>query len=277
MKKLLLILGAVILVVGGLAAPAFAQDDTGVVTVTVTVAVVSVSVEPGAVNYGLVGLDTTGLKPVAPSIDPIILVHNTGTGWVDFTIKGANTDNWTLGAVAAPETYVHYFGHGPAGNVTYSPLTSPAYQDLDPFVSISPGSFSHLFLMMDTPTSSAFYGAQTTAVTVMVTMVDQGISLALDADGPYTQGGGPAVLTANITDNVSAPVTGIPSANFWTMVSGIPGNPQPVTFTETASGIYSGNLTISAFPSDNYTVQVHAWDTLMNEAAGTAEFNITTP
>ncbi len=274
MKRLLLILGAVVLVVGGLAVPAFAAEE-GVVTVTVTVAVVSIMVEPDAISYGLVGLDTEGLKPVEPSVDPRIQAKNTGSSWVEFTIKGADTDNWTLGAVAAPETYVHYFGRGPTGNMTYTALDTD-WQNLDGYVSNSPGCASGFGLMMDTPTSSAFYGAQTTAVTVMVTMVAQGNSLTLDADGPYTLGGGPAVLTANVTDNVSAPVTGIPSGNFRTFIPGMPG-PQPVTFTEAGSGIYSGNLTISALPSDNYTVRVFAWDTSMNRAVGGANFEITTP
>ena len=261
--------------VGGLAAPVLAQDDTGVVTVTVQAAVVSVSVTPDAINYGLVSLNAEGLKPVEPTADPRIVANNTGTGWVDFTIRGADTDDWTLGAVAAPETYVHYFGRGPTGNVTYTPLTSLDYQDLDPFVSHSPGSASVFRLMMDTPTTSAFFGTQTTAVTVMVTLVEEGTSLTLDIDAPsYPLGGGPAVLTANVTDPDDNPVTGIPSGNFRTFILGIP-DPQPVNFTETGSGIYTGNLTISALASDNYTVKVYAWDTLLRRASDVADFEIT--
>ena len=256
MKRILTILSLVVLVVGGLSVPVFSAD-TGVVSVTAELSQVSVTVNPNSINYGLVPLYATGLKPVG---DPVIFATNTGNCFVDMQIKGANTTNWALSSSPDVDKYVHYFGY-PFFAPTYTPL-STGYQDLGPFSSYSPFMGELFKLQMDTPTTSSFVGTQSTTVTVMVTMVTNGLKVVLEAGGPYPQGGPSATLTATVTDQNGNPVAGISVGNFFTIIfpPGFPGTPlilPPTTWVNNGGGSYTGTADISSLTTlGDYNVSV---------------------
>lgn len=290
MKRLLLILGTVLLVIGGLVAPAFAQDE-GVVDVTATPTLASMFVTPSAVSYGTVPPCATDLQLVEPGPDRTIAAINNGTCWVEFLIKGADTTDWTLGPVAGfdleteEEIYAHKFGWpGPPG--PYTPL-SYDYQDLFAGVSSYEPFCSQAFkLRMDTPCPVTTFGEQATTVTVMAVEVEKGISadLAIDASS-YPQGTPTATLTMTVINEMGAPLTGLPSNAFLTLLKPTGGvfTAVPVTFTEkppTGSGIYGGFLDISGLAPGTYDVLVEVRDTISppaRKASGMQSFEITAP
>ena len=243
--------------------PAF-SDTEGTVTVTIESATVSVVVIPSSVNYGVVGLGMTG---VVPHGDPMIRVQNTGNWWASFQIRGDDTTGgWILSDAAEPDRYVHYFGQG-APTMVYSPL-DVSYQGLGG-ASYSPGIGPFFKLKMDTPTSSNFMGTQSTTVTVMVTQENEGLQLILETDSDtYEQETGPALLSANVTNQSGTPVSSLTS--FLVVISqGDPPTPgippvivQPITLTETGTGTgtYTGTLDISSLVAGIYTVGVHTND-----------------
>jgi hypothetical protein len=258
MKRILTILALVVLVVGGLSIPAFSAD-TGVVSVTADVAQVSVTVTPNSVSYGLVPMNTTNLNPVG---NPSIRAWNSGNCFVDMFIRGADTTNWALSLTGAPgeNIYVHKFGFGFPTPV-YTPLAL-LNQDLGVFSSYGPGSANFFNLQMDTPTISAFTGTQSTTVTVMVTMVTEGLKLVISTDyETYAQSDGPAYLTATVTDQNGAPVPGLPTGNFFTLIfpSTFPVDPLIIpttTWVNNGGGTYTGTMDISTLVPGNYSVSV---------------------
>ena len=272
MKRFLTVLVILVLLSSlGLAAvvPAFSAD-TGVVQVTAEPAQVSVSVNPDNVSYGVVDMGQTGL---VPSGDPMIMAQNTGNWWASFQIKGADTNGgWILSDTATPDHYVHYFGPVPQpplppGTVSYTPLGSTGYGDLGG-VSYSPYQGVWFKLMMDTPTLSSATGTQTTTVTVMVTQEEEGLRLDLTTDNDtYEQGGGPVLMTANVTNQAGAPVSGLVNSLVGVNIEPYtPGTPpviaHPITLTETdtGTGIYTGSLDISSLTEGAYSVWISTSD-----------------
>ena len=240
------------LVVGGLSVPAFSAD-TGVVTVTAEPAQVSVMVSPNSVNYGLVPLNTMDISPVS---DPWIRAQNTGNCFVDMFIRGADTTNWALGTSPGDNTYVHKFSHGFPTPSYYTPLAL-SNQDLGVYSSYGTGSAEQFKLKMDTPTTSIATGTQSTTVTVMVTMVTEGLKVVLEAGGPYPPGGPSATLTATVTDQDGHTVSGLPIENFFAIAfpPGPPGTPAiflPSTWVDDGGGTYTGTADISTLDSEDY-------------------------
>ncbi len=255
MKKVLLILTAMVLLVGGLAAPAFSASE-GVINVTADVAQLSVTVAPNTVSYGLVPLNTTGVQPDG---NPMIFAQNTGNCFVDMQIKGANTTDWALGETAAEDVYVHYWGYL-FPTPTWTDMDTD-YDDLGSWESYAPFTNEAFWLQMDTPTSSSSFGTQSTTVTVMVTYEEEGVRCILEAGGPYTEGSANITATANVTDQNNNPVTGLTGSNFSHMVfSGTFPNITPIfdpvftaVWTENGGGIYTGEIgDISSLPAGEY-------------------------
>ncbi len=264
MKKLLLILTVMVLLVGGLSAPAF-SNSVGVINVTADVAQLSVTVSPDTISYGLVPMNTTG---VLPDIT-MIFATNTGNCFVDMQIKGANTTDWALGETAGENIYVHYWGYYfPA--LTYTKMSTD-YDDLCSWESYAPYTKELFFLMMDTPTSSSSYGTQETTVTVMVTYEEEGIRGILEAGGPYTAGTANITATANITDQDNNPVTGLTTESNFLAVNLFSGTPPDLTWlsdltltaewTEVGGGIYTGEIgDISSLTAGDYFLWAHVND-----------------
>lgn len=81
-----------------------------------------------------------------------------------------------------------------------------------------------------------------------------------------------AVLTAVVTDENGAAISGLTSSAFAATLNG---TSAPVTFAETATaGTYTGNLDISALADGTYTVEVTVTDTRSVSGSGSASFTV---
>jgi hypothetical protein len=78
---------------------------TATVTATVTVSNVSVTVSSGTITWGTLGSNTASSTRTAYTQT----VTNAGNVAEDFTIKGQNSANWTLGATNGSDQYVQKF------------------------------------------------------------------------------------------------------------------------------------------------------------------------
>lgn len=81
-----------------------------------------------------------------------------------------------------------------------------------------------------------------------------------------------AVLTAVVTDETGAAISGLSSLAFVTTLNAVS---VSVTFTETATpGTYTGNLDISGMTDGTYTVEVTVTDTRSLSGTGSASFTL---
>ena len=100
----------------------------------------------------------------------------------------------------------------------------------------------------------------------MVSIAMEGLTVTLDSGGPYTQGGGPATLTANVTDQDGVPVTGITLTNFMSLIwasdppVGGPFEVGTATWSEDGGGVYTGSLPISTLTAGTYTAAAQTHD-----------------
>lgn len=138
--------------------------DTATVTATVTVQNISVSVADGTVAYGTLGQNATADTEPADGQT----ATNNGNITENFNIKGSTSTNWTLGATAASDVYVHKFCNDTDNDCTTPPTNYTAltlnYQTLDTAITTS-GTV--LFqLQINTPNPSTVYTEQSVTVTV---------------------------------------------------------------------------------------------------------------
>ena len=142
----------------------------GTVTATVTVQNVSLSIADGTVAYGVIPVNTTADTTGAPEDSQT--VTNTGNVTQNFLIRGVNSTNWTLGATAGTDVYVHNFciaGTDTAPNLcdatpTWIPLTT-ANQTL--VSGIAPFETQLFDLQIHTPVDTTWFVKQHVDVTVV--------------------------------------------------------------------------------------------------------------
>lgn len=157
-RKLLAVLALALGLAVGLTGPAVA-DDEGTVTATVTAKVISIILDESEVAYGIVDLSSVDNVP-----EPgFFKATNNGSVDEDFTIKGADTANWTLGTAGA-DTYRH--------RVSSDAFSSE--QDLTTsFAAFTtgtvPAAFETVSLQLDAPTSSTSSAEQSALVVVLAT------------------------------------------------------------------------------------------------------------
>ncbi len=96
--------------------------NSATVTATVTVQNVSVTVADGVVSYGVLGSNSSA----GTNASDTQTATNNGNIAEDFVIKGQNTANWTLGATAASDQYIHRFCTATCGSAptNYTALTT---------------------------------------------------------------------------------------------------------------------------------------------------------
>ena len=170
MRRVLVLIAVAALIGASLAIPAFA-DTTGTVTATVTVSLVSVSVAPTAMAYGVQALGATNLEPgtrnCGGSANPAFTASNNGSVTEDLTIRGTDSvsTNWTLGAVAAAETYVHLFRLDPPC-CTFNALTLASQALISSLVS---ADALDVYMNLDMPTASASTTEESFDVIVLAT------------------------------------------------------------------------------------------------------------
>lgn len=124
MKQILSIVCLLSLVGVALGMGAVAQTSTSTVTTTVNIGTVSVTVDEGTVTYGTMPYDTekTSLSVLLNNIKATV-----GSVITDLTIKGSDTEDWTLSTNTGENLYIHSFGLAvdsttEAGD--YSPLST---------------------------------------------------------------------------------------------------------------------------------------------------------
>ncbi len=164
MKKLLTIAGLSGLVFFAWVFQAGAASE-GTVAATVTVQNISVSVTDGTVAYGTLG--TSASADTNPADTQT--ATNNGNITENFNIRGQNSANWTLGATAGADTYVHKFCKLTCGTppTNYTALTT-SNQTLA--TSVATSGTQTFDLEISTPTTSTNYTQQSVDVTVQATI-----------------------------------------------------------------------------------------------------------
>ncbi len=137
---------------------------TASVTATVTVQNISLTVTDGTVTYGTLGQNAT--KSTIPSdLNDKQTATNNGNVAEDFNIKGRDSANWTLGATAGSDQYIHKFCTATCGSppTNYTALTT-SYQSLGTNIAASATKSIDLFL--NTPNPSTVFTQQDISITV---------------------------------------------------------------------------------------------------------------
>ena len=161
------ILGMIGMVLGMTAKAA----EEATVAATVMVRLLSVSVTDGQVAYGTMEQNTT--KSTIPTgLDDQQTVTNSGNDTENFNIKGLNSTNWTLGATAGSDIYVHQFcnGSGATGGPCASPPTgytalTTSYATFATGIAVN--ATTTLNLQINTPNPSTIYTQQSVNVTLV--------------------------------------------------------------------------------------------------------------
>lgn len=135
--------------------------STASVTATVTVQNISVTVSDGTIAYGTLAVSATADTNPADTQT----ATNNGNITENLNIKGQNSANWTLGAAAAADTYIHRFCIATCGTppTNYTALTT-SYQTLA--TSVAASGTQTFDLEISTPTSSTNFTQQSVDVTV---------------------------------------------------------------------------------------------------------------
>lgn len=144
-------------------APFANAATTANVAATVTVQNVSVSVTSGTISYGTLATNTSA----GTNGSNTQTVTNSGNVPEDFNIKGQNSANWTLGATAGTDTYVHQFCTATCGTAptNYTKLTT-SYAALGAG-NLAANGTQTFDTYITTPTSSSVFTQQSVDVTVM--------------------------------------------------------------------------------------------------------------
>lgn len=152
-----------VLLVAVVSSPAFAAQ-TGTVSATVTTQNISVTVSDGTVAYGTLGSNTSK-STIASDLNDLQTATNNGNINEDLNIRGQNSANWTLAAVAGSDQYVHRFCTASCGTppTNYTALTT-SYQTLA--TNRAPAATQTFDLQITTPNPSTVFTQQSVDVTV---------------------------------------------------------------------------------------------------------------
>ena len=161
MKKQFIASICILGLVGMVVATAVKAVDTASVGATVTVQNISVSVSDGVVAYGTLAVNTTK-STLAGELNDLQTATNDGNVTENFNIRGQNSANWTLGASAGADQYVHKFSTN--SGTTWTALTTPGYLTLA--TGKTAGQTQTFDLQITTPTATTNYTQQSVDVTV---------------------------------------------------------------------------------------------------------------
>jgi len=154
------ILGIVGLIIGTMVSAA----TEATVTATVTVQNIAVSVSDGIVAYGTLGQNSTK-GTHSGDLNDLQTATNDGNVTEDFNIKGQNSTNWTLGATAATDVYVHQFCTSTCTTppTNYTALTT-SYATLATGIAASGNQTFDLYI--NTPNTSSVFTQQSVDVII---------------------------------------------------------------------------------------------------------------
>jgi len=144
-------------------AQAWVWIDNTSFDVTAT-AIVSVSVSDGIVAYGTLGQNSTK-GTHSGDLNDLQTATNDGNVTEDFNIKGQNSTNWTLGATAATDVYVHQFCTSTCTTppTNYTALTT-SYATLATGIAASGNQTFDLYI--NTPNTSSVFTQQSVDVII---------------------------------------------------------------------------------------------------------------
>lgn len=137
--------------------------NTATVNATVTVQNVSLSVSPGSVNYGILPSNTSK-STCSSELNRAQTVTNDGNVTETFNIQGQNSGNWTLGATAGTDQYVHEFATSTCTTWPGGTALTTSYQTMA--TGIAPNGTATLNLRITTPISSSVFTEQNVSVTL---------------------------------------------------------------------------------------------------------------
>jgi len=151
-------------IVGLIAGTMVSAATEATITATVTVQSIAVSVADGTIAYGTLGQNSTA----DTNPDDTQTATNNGNVTENFNIKAiadASTPDWTIGATAAPNVYVHQFCISTCGTppTNYTPLTT-SYQTLATGIAAEGNQTFDLYI--NTPNTSTVYTVQSVDVIV---------------------------------------------------------------------------------------------------------------
>jgi hypothetical protein len=135
------------------------------ITATVTVQNISLTVTDGSIAYGVL---PTGYSKSTCDLSDAQTVTNNGNVAEDFSIKGKDSQNWTLGTTPGQDVYVHKFATSTCGSINWDTaptLATSTYATMATNVATS--SSVTLNLRITTPTTTNYYTEQDVSVTVM--------------------------------------------------------------------------------------------------------------
>ena len=162
------ILGMIGMVLGMTAKAA----EEATVAATVMVRLLSVSVTDGQVAYGTMEQNATKSTIPVTGLNDQQTVTNIGNYTEAFNIKGHNSANWTLGATAGSDVYVHLFCNG--SGATSGPCVNPPTgytaltADYATFAtSTAVNGTATLNLQINTPNPSTVFTQQSVNVTLV--------------------------------------------------------------------------------------------------------------
>ncbi len=118
------------------------------------------------------------------------------------------------------------------------------------------------------------WGLVNAAAAVGVTIPEEpAVNVALSTDkSSYLTTETTAVLTAVVSDEDGNPISGLDPGAFETILDEVQAS---VTYTETSTGTYTGNLGISGLAESSHNIEVTVTDTRPISGTGSAEFSIT--
>jgi hypothetical protein len=135
-------------------------------TIAQSGAVVSITISDGVVSYGTVAVNTSR-NTCTGGLNDAQTVTNNGNVAEDFTIKGSNSANWTLGASAGSNQYMHEFKNGSCS--TFTGGTALTTTDQTFATNIAASGTATLNLQLTSPSSTTSYVQQSVNVTVTAT------------------------------------------------------------------------------------------------------------
>ena len=166
MKKILA--GISIFALLALAFPVGA-DDEATVTSTVTPELIAISVLDGAVDYGVLPLDTVEDTTLATGVNDTQEISNDGNVDVDLDVKSGDATSagtpWNLAAARGSDEFTHEFSDDSGSTWTTFNVDNVTYTAMSTSVSTT----QDMDLRIGTPTSSTDTLEHSITVTVLAT------------------------------------------------------------------------------------------------------------
>lgn len=135
--------------------------NTATVTATVTVQNISLSVADGVIVYGTLASNTTK-STCTTELNDLQTVTNNGNVAETFNIKGQNSVNWTLAALAGTDQYVEKFVNVACSTWSLGTALTTVYATLASNIAAS--GTTNLNLQINTPNPSTVFTSQSVDV-----------------------------------------------------------------------------------------------------------------